>query len=199
MDTNQGLSQDDYQALAAFRYQLRCFFRFSEQTARAAGLEPQQHQLLLVIRGMPGEKNPSIGELAERLQLQHHSTVELIDRTVERGFLERHRDAEDQRRVLILLTDQGRNALEKLSVLHRTELRTMGPALVQALQALLGASRAPRRRRMTHEHVSCAEHALRHMKRTNALVGCNVYLVLSSASTTAVGGITLAFLFRMGP
>ena len=142
MDTNQALSQDDYQALAAFRYQLRRFFRFSEQTARAAGLEPQQHQLLLVIRGKTGEKNPSIGELAERLQLQHHSTVELINRTVERGFLERRRDAEDQRRVLILLTDQGRNVLEKLSVLHRTELRTMGPALVQALQALLGAERS---------------------------------------------------------
>jgi DNA-binding MarR family transcriptional regulator len=140
MDTNQALSQDDYQALAAFRYQLRRFFRFSEQTARAAGLEPQQHQLLLVIRGKTGEKNPSIGELAERLQLQHHSTVELINRTVERGFLERRRDADDQRRVLIILTDQGRDVLEKLSVLHRTELRTTGPALVQALQALIGTS-----------------------------------------------------------
>jgi DNA-binding MarR family transcriptional regulator len=136
MDTNQALSQHDYQALAAFRYQLRRFFRFSEQTARAAGLEPQQHQLLLVIRGKPGEKNPSIGELAERLQLQHHSTVELIDRTVERGLLERRRDTDDQRRVLIHLTRQGNNVLEQLSVLHRTELRSTGPALVQALQAL---------------------------------------------------------------
>ena len=136
MPTDQNLSQDDYQALAAFRYQLRRFLRFSEQTARVAGLEPQQHQLLLVIRGMPAEKKPSVGELAERLQLQHHSTVELIDRTVERGLLERRRDTNDQRRVLIHLTRQGNNVLEQLSVLHRTELRSTGPALVQALQTL---------------------------------------------------------------
>jgi DNA-binding MarR family transcriptional regulator len=136
MPIDQNLSQDDYQALAAFRYQLRRFLRFSEQTARAAGLEPQQHQLLLVIRGMPAETKPSVGELAERLQLQHHSTVELIDRTVERGLLKRYRDTDDQRRVLIHLTRQGHNVLEQLSVLHRTELRSTGPALVQALRAL---------------------------------------------------------------
>jgi DNA-binding MarR family transcriptional regulator len=136
MHTDQDLSLDDYQALAEFRYQLRRFLRFSEQTARSVGLEPQQHQLLLTIRGLPGDKKPSIGELAERLQLQHHSTVELIDRTVERGLLERRRDTDDQRRVLIYLTEQGKNVLATLSVLHRTELRTTGPALVRVLQAL---------------------------------------------------------------
>jgi DNA-binding MarR family transcriptional regulator len=136
MRTDQDLSEDDYQALAEFRYQLRCFLRFSEQTARSAGLEPQQHQLLLAIKGLPAAKKPSIGELAERLQLQHHSTVELVDRTVERGLLERRRDTNDQRRVLIYLTGHGDEVLEKLSVLHRMELRTNGPALVEALHAL---------------------------------------------------------------
>src|SRR5215472_16936980 len=140
MPTDKDLYQDDYQALAEFRYQLRRFLRFSEQTARSAGLEPQQHQLLLAIRGTPIGKLPSIGNLAERLQLQHHSTVELIDRTVERGFLERRRDNHDRRRVLIHLTRQGKDVLEQLSVLHRTEHRSMGPALVQALQALTGPS-----------------------------------------------------------
>jgi DNA-binding MarR family transcriptional regulator len=138
MPTDNDLSQDDYQALAEFRYQLRRFLHFSEQTARLAGLEPQQHQLLLAIRGASRGKQPSVGELAQRLQLQHHSTVELIDRTVERGLLERRRDSEDQRRVLIHLTRQGDAVLERLSVLHRTELRTTGPELVRALQALTG-------------------------------------------------------------
>jgi DNA-binding MarR family transcriptional regulator len=136
MPTDNDLSPDDYQALAEFRYQLRRFLRFSEQAARFASLEPQQHQLLLAIRGAPSGKQPSVGELAERLQLQHHSTVELIDRTVERGLLERRRDSEDLRRVLIHLTRQGEAVLERLSVLHRTELRTTGPALVRALEAL---------------------------------------------------------------
>ena len=136
MPADKDLSQNEYEALAEFRYQLRRFLRFSERTARSAELEPQQHQLLLAIRGLPLEKRPSVGELAERLQLQHHSTVELIDRTVERGLLERRRDTDDRRRVLICLTRQGKEVLEQLSVLHRTELRSMGPALVQALQAL---------------------------------------------------------------
>jgi DNA-binding MarR family transcriptional regulator len=84
------------------------------------------------------------------LQLQHHSTLELIDRTVERGFLERRRDTDDRRRVLIRLTRQGKEVLEQLSVLHRTELRSTGPDLVQALQALIGTS--PRAEEGVDEH-----------------------------------------------
>ena len=136
MPANHDLSQADYQALAEFRYQLRRFLHFSEQEARAAGLEPQQHQLLLAIKGLPTDKTASVGELAERLQLQHHSTVELIDRMVERGLLERQRDTGDQRRVLISITTYGEELLRKLSLHHRMELRTTGPALVQALHAL---------------------------------------------------------------
>jgi DNA-binding MarR family transcriptional regulator len=141
MPTDEGLSEEEYQALAEFRYQVRRFLRFSEQTARSAGLEPQQHQLLLAIRGLPAEEKPSIRVLAERLQVQHHSTVELIDRMVERGLLQRQRDTDDRRRVLIMLTAQGEDVLQKLSVLHRTELRTTGPVLVQALQALTATPR----------------------------------------------------------
>lgn len=136
MNTNRDLSQIEYQALAELRYQLRRFQHFSEQEARVAGLEPQQHQLLLAIKGLPSGKMASVGELAERLQLQHHSTVELINRTVERGLLERQRDTSDQRRVLIHLTGHGDELLKRLSLLHRMELRTTGPALVQMLNAL---------------------------------------------------------------
>jgi DNA-binding MarR family transcriptional regulator len=136
MAAHHDLSPADYQALAEFRYQLRRFLHFSEQEARAAGLEPQQHQKLLAIKGLPADKAASVGELAERLQLQHHSTVELINRMSERGLLERRRDTDDQRRVLISLTVYGEELLRKLSLLHRVELRTTGPALVQALHTL---------------------------------------------------------------
>src|SRR6266487_1546330 len=130
-------SMTEYRTLAEFRYQLRRFLRFSEQTARAAGLEPQQHQLLLAVRGLPQGRKATIGALAERLQLAHHSTVELVDRLVERGFIQRSRDEADQRQVLVTLTPQGEAVLRTLSLSHRAELHSVGPALVQALNGLL--------------------------------------------------------------
>ena len=137
MKPREELTMNDYQALAEFRYQIRRFLHFSEQVAREAGLEPQQHQLLLALKGLPEGRKATIGELAERLQIQHHSTVELIDRMVERDLIQRSRDDEDQRRVFIKLTPQGQEVLRKLSLLHRTELQTTGPALVQALNRLI--------------------------------------------------------------
>ena len=137
MDTDEEISISEYRALAEFRYQLRRFLRFSEQAARAAGLEPQQHQLLLAIKGLPEGKQATVGTLAERLQIEHHSTVELIDRLVERGFIQRTRDEADQRRVLITLTPQGEEVLRKLSLSHRAELRSAGSVLVLALSTLL--------------------------------------------------------------
>ena len=126
----------DYRALAEFRYQIRRFLRFSEQMARSVGIEPQQHQLL-AIKGLPAEKKATIGELAERLQIQHHSTVELIDRLVEHGYVERQRDQSDQRRVLIHLTPLGEKILQQLSTVNLAELRMTGPVLVQALSHLI--------------------------------------------------------------
>ncbi|GAC1435905.1 MAG: helix-turn-helix domain-containing protein [Ktedonobacteraceae bacterium] len=131
------ISLSDYQALAEFRYQIRRFLRFSEQTSRSGGLEPQQYQLLLAVKGMPKEKRATVGELAERLQLQHHSTVELIDRLSDRGFVQRQRDEEDQRRVLIFITPVGEEILQTLAEASLVELRSTGPTLVQALDALL--------------------------------------------------------------
>jgi DNA-binding MarR family transcriptional regulator len=134
------ITQAEYQALAEFRHQLRRFLRFSEQAARDAGLEPQQHQLLLVIKGLPEGRTATVGELAERLQIQHHSAVELVNRMVERDLIERSRDEVDQRRVLVTLTPYGEEVLKKLSLLHRTELRITGPALVRVLDALTGST-----------------------------------------------------------
>ena len=133
----EGISLSDYQALAEFRYQIRRILRFSEEAAYVADLEPQQHQLMLAIKGLPEGRKATVGDLAERLQIRHHSTVELIDRLVKRGFVERHRDEDDQRRVIVSLTPQGEEVLYTLSRHMLTELRSMGPAFVQALNALL--------------------------------------------------------------
>ncbi|HJT56793.1 MAG TPA: MarR family transcriptional regulator [Ktedonobacteraceae bacterium] len=137
MQSRDELTMNDYQALAEFRYQIRCFLHFSEQIAREAGLEPQQHQLLLALKGLPEGRKATVGELAERLQIQHHSTVELIDRMVENDLIQRNRDDADQRRVIIKLTNEGQEVLRKLSLLHHTELQTTGPSLVLALNRLI--------------------------------------------------------------
>jgi DNA-binding MarR family transcriptional regulator len=129
----------DYQSLAEFRYQIRRFLHFSEQAARAAGMEPQQHQLLLALRGMTGAQ-ADIGTLAERLQIQHHSTVELVDRLAVRDLVARSRAVADRRHVLIELTDRGAAELEKLAQSHLEELRRNGPMLVEALETLLRRS-----------------------------------------------------------
>ena len=133
-------TQPDFKAMAELRYQIRRFLRFSENAARQAGIEPQQHQLLLAIRGLPDELKPTIGVLAERMQLQHHSTVELIDRLVERGFLLRLRSTDDKRQVLVKLTHDGEEFLKRLSLHHLQELQSAGPAFVKALQSLIAKS-----------------------------------------------------------
>lgn len=128
------LALSDYVSLAELRYQIRKFLHFSEQAARTAGLEPRQHQLLLAIKGLPAEVRPRVSEVAERLQIQHHSAVELINRLVAGGFVHRHRADEDRREVLLSLTSKGERVLHELSLHHMHELRMQGPALVAALK-----------------------------------------------------------------
>lgn len=135
--------QPNFKAMAELRYQIRRFLRFSENAARQAGIEPQQHQLLLAVRGLPEGLKPTIGVLAERMQLQHHSTVELIDRLVDRGFLCRLRATDDRRQVLIKLTHDGEEFLKKLSLHHLQELQSVGPTFVTVLQSLIESARSP--------------------------------------------------------
>jgi DNA-binding MarR family transcriptional regulator len=127
----------DYRALAELRHQLRRFLHFSERVAREAGLTPQQHQALLALRGLPPGCQPTVQALAERLQVRHHSAVELVDRLVERGLVRRSRGEQDRRQVFVVLTPEGDRLLRLLSLHHRAELRSAGPALVRALGALL--------------------------------------------------------------
>lgn len=126
----------DYRALADFRFHVRRYLRFSERAARAAGLQPRQHQLLLALVGLPTGARPTIRTMAERLQSLHHSTVELVDRLVRRGLLRRLPSAADRREVLLDITPQGRSILDRLSRAHRAELRALVPDLREALRLL---------------------------------------------------------------
>jgi DNA-binding MarR family transcriptional regulator len=131
------VSVSDYRALGAFRYEIRKFLAFSEQAARNAGIQPQQHQLLLAVRGLPEEARPTIRAVAERLCVKHHTAVALIDALEGRGLLKRERSSADRREVLLALTPKGDAVLLRLSALHRDQLRNVGPVMVAALQSIL--------------------------------------------------------------
>jgi DNA-binding MarR family transcriptional regulator len=133
-----------YRELAEFRYQIRRFIAFSERAARAADLEPRQHQLLLAIKGLPAGRRPTIGALAERMQLRHHSVVELVDRLAARRLVARRRSERDAREILLVITAAGERLLHKLTLGHQAELQAAGPSLVKALGDLLTATRSPR-------------------------------------------------------
>lgn len=137
MRSSADLSLSNYRALAEFRHQIRLFLHFSEGAARDQGVEPQQHQLLLAIKGLPPGTRPTIRGMAGRLQIRHHSTVELVNRLVRQGTLAREANPEDGREVLLRLTVAGERLLRKLSVAHREELGERGPALRNALDAVL--------------------------------------------------------------
>ena len=123
------LRQDDYEKLLGFRTALRRFLRWSEAEARAAGLTPAQHQLLLAVRGHPDPAGPTIGDLSEYLVLRHHSVVELVDRAVAAGLVRRQRDGGDNRVVRLRLSADGERAIEDLTLLHLEEIRRLAPAL----------------------------------------------------------------------
>ncbi len=136
MPRRKPISKSQYETLAAFRFALRKFLRFSEDAAGGAGITPQQHQALLAIKGFPGRDRVTVGELAERLQIKHHSAVGLIDRLVLEDLVARDASAEDRRQVYIGLTPRGEGILANLASLHREQLRFTGPELSALLQRL---------------------------------------------------------------
>jgi DNA-binding MarR family transcriptional regulator len=141
MSGEHDFSGDQYRDLAEFRRQIRKFLHFSEATAREHGIEPQQHQLLLAVHGLPDGVKPTIGEIASRLFIQHHSAVELVNRLEATGAITRVPGVEDKREVLIRLTQAGRGMLRRLAMDHRAELEGSGPELARALQTVLRHSR----------------------------------------------------------
>ena len=134
------ISKSGFRQLAEFRFRIRQFLHFSEEAARACHIEPQQHQLLLAIKGLPDGARPTVTTLSNRLCLRHHSTVELINRLVEQGAVARRHSDEDHREVLIELTAYGEELLNQLSGLLLQELRFTGPALAVSLLAVVNHS-----------------------------------------------------------
>jgi len=138
MSSKGKITKAHYETLAEFRYALRKFMRFSEDAAHSAGVAPQQHQAMLAIKGFPGRDRITIGELAERLQIKHHSVVGLVDRLVVEKYVQRLTDKKDHRQVHLMLTDRGEAVLEKLSATHQEQLRRVGPRINQLLESLRG-------------------------------------------------------------
>ena len=126
----------DYRALAEFRYQLRLYLSLSDQAARSAGLHPGQYRLLLIVKGLPEGLEPTIGNLAERLGLRHHSTVELVDRLEKRGLIYRERSDRHRSFVFVRITPKGEALLRKLVLSRKIELQKAGPILVKTLNML---------------------------------------------------------------
>ncbi len=129
------LSTEQYTLLAEFRYRIREFLHFSEESARVQGIEPQQHQLLLALKGLPPDIRPTVSVLASRLCIKHHSAVELINRLAERGAVVRRNSLEDRREVLIELTEKGHSILQKLANLHWKQLELTARNLPRRLKA----------------------------------------------------------------
>lgn len=135
---NSQLTDAEYRSLAHFRAALRRFLAFSERTARQHGIAPSQHQLLLATRGLTVEldRPPSVGELADYLQLEPHSATELVNRAVANGLVERHDDEHDRRRTLVIATTHGRDVLDAITQPHRDELRQLRHEVEQHLSTL---------------------------------------------------------------
>ncbi|MBV9483507.1 MAG: MarR family transcriptional regulator [Acidobacteria bacterium] len=134
---SKAVSQAEYQALAEFRYELASFLRRRRRAAQNAGIEPQQYELMLAIKGLPEGKKPSIKQVAEQLRLQHHSAVELTTRLVDRGLVRRERSLEDRRSILLSLTKEGERALDEVVCYSLTQLREEGPELLRSLARLV--------------------------------------------------------------
>lgn len=126
-----------YRRLHAFRSGLRRFARVVDNEARAAGLEPQQYQLLLMLKGLPADRPRTIRTIADELLIRHHSAVELVDRPEQKGQVERMRSEADRREVVIRPTAQGEETLRKLADFARHELETIGPQLIETLSGIL--------------------------------------------------------------
>ncbi len=136
MKRSPAFTKADYEKLAAFRFALRQFLRFSEEAAQGAGVTPQQHQALLAIKGYPGRDEVTVGELAERLQVRHHSAVGLVDRLSAEALVSRKPSALDRRQVNIRLTKKGEKLLAGLAEMHRAQLRRVGPKMRTLLEEL---------------------------------------------------------------
>jgi DNA-binding MarR family transcriptional regulator len=135
----RALQAKDYIALAAFRYAMRKFLRFSKDLLAAqAKLTPEQYEALLAIKSRSGANGMTVGEISERLQVKHHTAVSLLDKLEARKLAVRKRASTDRRTVNVQLTDEGTDLLSRLAVIHYRELRRRAPEMVKALRRIRG-------------------------------------------------------------
>jgi DNA-binding MarR family transcriptional regulator len=139
------LATRDYALLAAFRFALRSFLRFSESAAEGSGLTAQHYQAMLVVRGCPEDQRITINDLAQQLLIRHHSAVGLVDRLERQGLVARESSPLDRRKVHLRLTAKGDRVLERLAGVHREELKRIGPQLKQLVQQITRATEEPTR------------------------------------------------------
>jgi DNA-binding MarR family transcriptional regulator len=130
------LGEAEYTALAEFRYQIRRFLRHMEEQVREVGINPQQYQLVLAVKGLPQDQAPTIARLAERMQLNHNSMVELVDRSQRSGLIRRGPAGSDRRQVALSITAKGEAMLRQLGSAAREELRVSGPSLIESVRRL---------------------------------------------------------------
>jgi DNA-binding MarR family transcriptional regulator len=135
--TDKTIHPVEYQALAEFRYHIRRYLEFSDSAARSAGLEPRQYQLLLAVKGLAIRIDPTIGNLAENLQIRHHSAVELVNRAEANGLVKRRRTGANRSFVFVSLTKKGEDLLGRAVATRLDEMRVAGPILVDALRRIL--------------------------------------------------------------
>ena len=130
------LRPEDYDALGAFRYAMRKFLRFSKDALAAAKVTTEQYEALLAVKTRSNSEGITVGELSERLQVKHHTTVSLLDRLVARRLVVRRRASEDRRQVHIKLTSRGGSVLARMAALHRREIRHRSSEMIAALRRL---------------------------------------------------------------
>jgi len=135
------ISKSDIETLAQFRYALRQFLRFSERAARQAGITPQQHQLLMTIKGMQGRNWANVAEVAERLQVSHHAAVALVTRAQNLKLVKRTQGKEDRRTVQVSLTAKGEDLISQLAEMNHHELGQLANILLKQLQSIAASAR----------------------------------------------------------
>lgn len=136
MGRTSHLTKEDFRQQAEFRFMLRHFLKSAEFNARSHGLEPAQFQLLLAVRGMPSDEPPNVTSVAQRLLVETHTVVELVDKMIEKGMMERFREGKDRRCVYLRLTPLGEVVLEKVALLNRRALSEYLPQFMDFLEAL---------------------------------------------------------------
>lgn len=141
---SRSLTLTQYRCLSEFRYCIRRYLHYCERAARSIGLEPRQHEVLLVLKGLPDDVRPCVSSVAERLQIRHHSAVELVKRLARRGYLDRRRGL-DKREVLLRLTRRGERKLSTLCEEHYADWHDEATALHRSLKRVLGNRQTPGR------------------------------------------------------